>query len=141
MLDIVQKESELLDKLPLQNIIQSALLLLRYCTVPKFIYLLRTVPTSLISEAANLHDSLIIQAFESIVLCGSLGELECLQLGLDMQRCGFGLRSATQSASEDFIGGWANTLHYLPQHNNRVRHLCDVYCHLILITILKLQGA
>ena len=30
-----------------------------------------------------------------------------------------------QSASEAFIGGWANTLHYLPHHDNRVRYLCD----------------
>ncbi|XP_062518571.1 uncharacterized protein LOC134193752 [Corticium candelabrum] len=90
-----------------------------------YLSFLRTVPTSLISEAANLHDSLIIQAFESIVGCGSLDELERLQLGLDIQQGGFGLCSATQSASEAFIGGWANTLHYLPHHDNRVRYLCD----------------
>ena len=124
-LDIVKREGDFLVKLPLLDDVQSALLLLRYSAVPKITHLLRTVPPSLMSEAAELHDSMIIKAFENIVGCGTLNGLECMQLGLDIQQGGFGLRSAKHSTSEAFLGGWANTLNHLPRRDDQLGALCD----------------
>ena len=115
-IEIVKCEkSHFLAKLPLLDDMQSALLLLRYCPVPKITHLLRTVPPSLLSEAADpdLHDAMVIKAFENIVGCCYLNALESSQLRLDIQQRRFGLRSAKHSTFEAFLGGWSNTLGHL----------------------------
>ena len=124
-IETVKCERDFLAKLPLLDDMQSGLLLLRYCAVPKITHLLRTVPHSLIAEAAELHDTMIVKAFENIIGCGALNALECSQLRLDIQQGGFGLRSAKHSAFEAFLGGWSNTLGHLPHRDGRLSSLCD----------------
>ena len=118
-------ESDLLAKLSLLDDMQSALLLLRYCSVLKITHHLRSVPLSLISEAAELHDTMVIMAFQNNFACGSPNALESSQLKPDIQQEGFDLRSAKHSTFEAFLGGWSNTVGHLPHRDGRLSSLCD----------------
>ena len=100
-----------LSKLPYIDDTQSAMLILRYCGIPKISHLLRCVPPTVTAEATREFDVAIINTFEAIIGC-KLSEQQRVQLRFSQG--GFGLSQMSVTAPCAFLGAWASTLHQLP---------------------------
>ena len=107
------KEKRFLQKLTLLENMQSASLLLRYCGVGNINHLLRTVPPASVREAAKIHDSNVLESFQSIIGC-RLSPTQIRQTHLRISQRGFGLPSALLISPCAFVGSWAATLRSLP---------------------------
>ena len=67
-----QTDRQMDEQMDRQNNVQSGLLLLRYCHVPRMNYLRRTVAPKLIELSAALHDQLYKSTFQWLVRCPDL---------------------------------------------------------------------
>ena len=118
---------------------QVALTLLRHCAgACKIVYLLRTVPTTLVLEAASLFDDLLQNCLRDMV-GGSLSPdvFRELQLPLNTSTPGFGigLTSTKDTASSAFLAslGLVRSLHVfmlegaIPAGDNGGRHGINAY--------------
>ena len=74
--------------------VQIALLLLRFCAVPRFSYLARTTPPTLFVDAAIQFDSMIWNCFARLIrsTSDSISEDVKKQAQLPLSRGGMGLR-------------------------------------------------
>ena len=92
--------------------VQTALLLLRFCAVPRFSYLARTTPPALFAEAAARFDSMLWACFTRLI--GSTAEsipLEVQQQAqLPLSRGGMGLRPVLPLAATAYFSSLASAL-------------------------------
>ena len=106
-----------LSKLPRLNDAQTALLLLRYCGIPKISHLLRCIPSSVIDTAAREFDCTIIGCKVSVE--------EIRQLLLPISLGGVGLAKSSSTSSVAFLSAWASSLYRLPLRDQRMIAICD----------------
>jgi hypothetical protein len=86
-------------------LVQSALLVLRQCAVPKLNYLLRCSPPACIAEqAAHFDVTLITDAYDKLELrCDERTLTVEQRLRLRLKDGGFGLKSAAQTSPEEAL--------------------------------------
>ena len=113
-----------LSKLPYIDDTQSAMLILRYCGIPKISHLLRCVPPTVTAEATREFDVAIINTFEAIIGC-KLSEQQRVQLFFRFSQGGFGLSQMSVTAPCAFLGARASTLHQLPLRVPSLASFCD----------------
>ena len=93
---------------------QCSFLLLRYCYVTRVNHLARTVPPSLFSSTAGIHDMLTHQTFCAITGLDSVSDSHWQQAILPVKYGGLGLRSAAEISNAAYIAGWAQSTSVLP---------------------------
>ena len=86
-------------------------------------HLARTVPPSLFSSAAGIHDMLTHQAFCAITGLDSLSDSHWQQAILPVKYGGLGLRSAAEISNAAYIAGWAQSTSVLPT----VKHILIIW--------------
>jgi hypothetical protein len=135
--------------------VQSALLLMRYCAVPRVNHLLRGCPPSLVEEMALLHDRRIMSCFSRLLGPGNPLCCDVTQspahvtdgFGLEQQVYaqrrvqqplklgGIGLPSALKAMPAAYVGAWADCISFFRQ---RPSYLPEVQA---LLTVEALEAA
>ena len=132
---LVENELEKLEKLAASNTDggkQAALLMLKYCTYPKVTHLLRSIPPSVIDDAAKRHDGSIARALSKMIapsdplergaqLKGPDGtvfddwrrERAEQQAQLAVQAGGLGLYSLRLLSPIAYVSAWADFLRFM----------------------------
>ena len=99
----VEKVIRLMEKLEQLDDPQVAYTLLRTCvSFGKFCYYIRTIPPSLVMEAALSFDNCVRSCFQSI-LSSNLPDSQWMQCTLDLKHGGFGLRKVSEHANAAYI--------------------------------------
>ena len=106
-LSIAAAGEELCSKLTSLDDLQCSFLLLKHCHVTRVNHLARTVPPSLFSSTAGIHDMLTHQNFCAITGLDSLSDSHWQQAILPVKYGGLGLRSAAEISNAAYINGWA----------------------------------
>ena len=94
--------------------IQSAMLLLRFCHIPRINHLARSVTPELLKAAADLHDFQSRSTFTTLLGCNSIDDTVWHQATQPIKYGGFGMSSVQSVASSAFLALWAHSLNELP---------------------------
>ena len=94
--------------------IQSAMLLLRFCHIPRINHLARSVSPKLLKSAADLHDLQSRSTFTILMGCSSMDDTVWHQATLPIKYGGFGLSLVQTVAQSAFLASWAHPLNELP---------------------------
>ena len=115
-LESAKSRTDLCDKLRDLDDVQSAMLLLRYCHIPRINHLARSLAVlpDRSRPAADLHDFQSRSTFTSLMGCDSVGDSVWLQATLPIKLGGFGLSSVSTISQSAFLASWAHSLHELP---------------------------
>ena len=90
--------------------VQTALLLLRLCGIPKATHLLRTLPPSLTEDFAVQLDKAVEATVEELCRLDGLTEAQKQQLRLPVREAGLGLRAQASLRGVAYLGSWLGNL-------------------------------
>ena len=99
----------LLDKLT----VQSAMVILRQCVIPKMMYSIRTSAPSLSSQACQAFDRMVLTVAQKKLNLPPLDRGTVLQLHLPLTQRGFGLALSTLNAPAAYLSSVASASPYI----------------------------
>lgn len=111
---LLEAKSKQLDK-DLQRILwlgdmQTGLLLLSSCVVPRINHLLRTMPPSVLQPHAKRHDDSVMATFASMLAPSVLHDMARAQARLPIRNGGNGLFSAEETSRAAYLAALADTM-------------------------------
>ncbi len=127
--DTAKSGSQLCDKLVDLGDVQSAMLLLRYCHVPRLNHLARTVSPALLLPAARIHDSLTRKTFTLLMGYENIGDKPWAQASLPIRVGGFGMTPLVSLSQCAFVSSWAHSIKELPNYFSSLNQILHNVVH------------
>ena len=106
---------------------QEAMLLLRFCHLPRMFYVSRSVKPKSMQAAAILHDRLSHFTFSNLLQISALTDEKWKKATLPIRYSGFGLTSLQEISNLIFVSSWAHSVHELPKRFTALELQIDVF--------------
>ena len=103
LFDTLDQNQKLLTCLEALQDTQCAMLLLRFCALPKIVHLLRTISPEISLQYANQHDKSVLSTFTTFVKTDHLSDEDTLQAQLRIRDGGFGLLSMADTTGAAYV--------------------------------------
>ena len=94
--------------------VQSAMLLLRFCHVPRMNHLARLVCPDRLQAAAEVHDKISRETFTHVLGYSHLTDSSWMQATLPVRFGGFSMSPCLSTSRFAFLSSWVHTLVHLP---------------------------
>ena len=128
-LEFAQSGDLLCEELTNLDDIQSSILLLRFCHVPRLNHLARTVAPVFFENAAAAHDLQTRMAFTHLIGDQGINDQVWQQAVLPIRLGGFGLTSVSSIACAAFVAAWSHSILELPLRFPDLRPDIDCLIH------------
>ena len=115
--EIASSGEELRSQLGTLSGVQGAMLLLRFCHIPRMNYLARCVAPSFLVEASQIHVRLSRSTFAKILALNCIDDTAWQQASLKIRSRGFGISLLSEISTAAFVAvaAWTHSIPEIPK--------------------------